>query len=57
MALYAKFVRPQSGYSHDGEKALNDGLIVGNRYEVKDISMGQYHTLIYLVGFGCYNSA
>lgn len=56
VSLYARFNHPKSGYPCDNERAHSDGLIVGKRYAVERVSMGQYNTLVYLSGFGCYNS-
>lgn len=57
MGIYARFLYPQNGYMNDGSKALSAGLIVGERYEVEFISMGQSYTAIMLVGIsGAFNS-
>lgn len=55
--LYAKFMYPNSGHEHDKEHARNVGLIVGERYEVESISMGQSSTSVYLKDIkGYFNS-
>ena len=55
--LYAKFMYPDNGYDCDVKNAKNAGLNVGERYEVKDLSMGGSHTSIYLKNIdGVFNS-
>lgn len=54
--LYAKFMYSDNGYDGDIECAKKAGLKIGERYEVDDLSMGQFHTSVYLKGKGCFNS-
>ena len=57
MGIYARFLYPNYGYAGDGKKAISAGLVVGERYEVASISMGQSYTSIILSGFsGVFNS-
>lgn len=46
--LYARFMYPDYGYPHDGEQAAKAGLVVGKRYLVEDVDMGQSYTSIKL---------
>ena len=46
--LYARFMHPDHGYPNDGERAEKAGLVVGKRYLVKDVDMGQSYTSIKL---------
>lgn len=55
--LYAKFMHPDYGYAHNQKQVQNAGLIIGMRYLVKDVDMGQSSTRIVLDGFlGHFNS-
>jgi hypothetical protein len=46
--LYAIFMYPNRGWEYDVEWAKNAGLKVGERYEVRRISMGQSSTSVFL---------
>lgn len=46
--LYARFMHPDYGYPDDGERAAKAGLVVGKRYLVEDVDMGQSYTSIKL---------
>ena len=55
--LYAVFNHPEHGYDHNKRNNEAAGLVVGQKYEVSDVSMGQSYTLIQLVGIkGHFNS-
>lgn len=57
MGIYARFLYPNYGYAGDRKDAISAGLVVGERYEVASISMGQSYTSIILSGFsGVFNS-
>lgn len=51
--LYAKFTTPNAGTEFD-KKAVRNALILGNMYPVDRISMGGFHTTVYLCGFDGY---
>lgn len=48
MSLTAIVVRLDCGYESDRKAAEDAGFKIGDRLEVKDISMGQSHTTVYL---------
>lgn len=50
--LYARFLYPDNGNPYFREKLLSSGLVVGERYRVIDVEMGQSSTYITLDGFG-----
>ena len=50
MTLYAKYTKPNAGYNCDKE-TNQKYLILNQRYEVSDVSMGQSHTTIHLKDF------
>jgi hypothetical protein len=55
--LYAKFMYPNNGWDVDVEYAKKVGLMVGEKYEVDYISMGQSNTSVYLKDIkGVFNS-
>ena len=54
--MYAVFNHPDHGYPSQGQAAIDAGLVVGERYEVEHVYMGQSNTTIKLVGFGLRNS-
>lgn len=55
--LYAKFMYPDNGHDCDVEFAKKTGLKVGEKYEVEDLSMGGFHTSIFLKDIdGAFNS-
>lgn len=49
--LYARYMYPNNGYDYD-KLLCKDNLILGNRYLVTYVSMGQSYTDISLEGFG-----
>lgn len=49
--IYAKFTRPEAGYTHDQEKCKKLGLEKDNEYEVSDIIIGSFSSTISLVDF------
>lgn len=54
--LTARYNYPENGYEISRRFAA-ENLEVGKEYEVSDISMGQSHTSVFLVGkVGCFNS-
>ena len=55
--LVAKFKLP-FGWKEEEVKEKYPELMIGNKYEVEYISMGQSYTSIFLVGYEnhCYNS-
>lgn len=55
--MYAKFTHPDYGFDCNIEFAKEVGLVVGEKYEVDYISMGQSDTSVYLKGVkGVFNS-
>lgn len=55
--LYAKFMYPENGYDVDIEEAERYGLEIGKKYEVEYLSMGGFHTSIFLKNInGVFNS-
>ena len=55
--LYARFNHPDNGWPSEREYTIKVGLQVGERYEVKHVSMGQSYTSIYLTDIeGSFNS-
>ena len=55
--LYAKFMHPDYGLDCDIKHAIKVGLKVGEKFEVKDLSMGQSYTSIFLKDIeGVFNS-
>ena len=54
--LYAVFRYPENGYPYQGQRALDAGLVVGKRYPVEGINMGQSYTSVSITGYGIHNS-
>lgn len=54
--LFAVFKHPDWGSRNDGEMAISAGLVVGEKYPVENVSMGQSHTCISIKGYGSHNS-
>lgn len=53
----ARFLYPDNGYLSDTKFAEEKGLVEGTDYPVRDISVGQSHTSVYLENFpGVFNS-
>ena len=52
--LYARFMHPEYGRAHDREQAATSGLVVGERYLVEDVEIGQSYTGIKL---NCFRKA
>ena len=57
MSVKARFMRPESGWPCDQEKARKAGLTPGTDYDLERVSMGQSTTTICLAGYsGVFNS-
>lgn len=52
--LYARYMYPDNGQQHQRDHIATLGLVVGNRYLVEDVSMGQSYTGIKLDGYDRY---
>lgn len=48
MTVYAIVDNLDGGYDHDKKHAAEAGLKLGDRFTVKNISMGQSHTSVHL---------
>ena len=51
MKIYAIFEYPDNGWDYDKKTAKEAGLVVGEKYELHDASVGGWQTAIYLEGF------
>ena len=51
MKIYAIFEHPEAGWDADIKTAKESGLVVGEKYELYDASVGSWQTDIYLEGF------
>lgn len=49
--LYARFLYPNNGYSHDRETVSKSGLEYGKRYAVSSVDIGQSYTCVKLEKF------
>ena len=55
MEYYAIYLG-RNGYTHDKESAKKKGLVVGQKYLVDYVTMGQSHSTVYLEDIGGFNS-
>lgn len=55
--IYAICTTLEAGYPGDQKKIKESGIKVGDKIELKDASVGGWHTDVYLVGYeGSFNS-
>ena len=50
MKVFAKFIR-NCGWDNDKKRAIENGLIIGETYEVDEVIVHSYYTRVYLKGF------
>lgn len=49
--LWAIYTEEDAGFDGDKKQVKMAGLKLGEKYEVRDIDMGNWHTDVYLKGF------